>query len=67
MPEISLTAYGRSEANSKRLHVKVYDDALPKKPKRMEVRAGDVCLYLDVNDARALAEAMLAEIKVAAA
>jgi hypothetical protein len=63
VPEISIAAYTRSETTAKHLHVNVYPNPLPSLPKMMEVRAGDVALYLNVNDAFALAEAMLAEIR----
>lgn len=60
---ISIAAYTRSEDKHKRLHVKVYDTGLPGAPKRMEIRVGEVCFYLDVNDAQTMANEMLAEIR----
>lgn len=64
MSEISVTAYSRSEASRMRLHVKVYE--LKPQPPQMEVRVGDVCLYLNVDDARVLAGEMLGALKAQA-
>lgn len=65
MPNISIAAYTRAEDKAKRLHVKVYPLPVPS-PDQMEVRVGDVCFYLNVDDARVMAEAMLAAIREAA-
>ena len=65
MPDISIRAYTRSEDIRKRLHVKTYH--IPPQPPQMEVRVGDVCFYMSVEDARVMAETMLTQLKVAAA
>lgn len=62
MSEISISAYTRSGYDRQRLHVKVYPE--PTGDRRMEIRSGDVCLYMGVEDARALATEMLAALAV---
>lgn len=67
MSDISIAAYTRSEDKHKRLRVKVYDPSAAGLPKMMEVRIGEVCFYLDIDDAQTMASEMLAEIRAAAA
>lgn len=63
---ISVAAYTRAEVKDQKLHVTVEPRPVGF-PAHMCVRLAEMCIYLTVDDARVLAEAMLAELKVAAA